>query len=58
MTVTDMQLYNFIDEKIYRKLTEKQERMKEAIDGDYLIPEFVDDEIEEMKQIIESERRY
>lgn len=58
MTVSDREIYNFIDLKIYDKLAEKEKRMKEAIDGDYLIPEFVDDEIEEMKRIIESERKY
>lgn len=58
MTVSDREIYNFIDRKIYEKLEKKEERMKEAIDGDYLVPEFVDDEIEEMKRIIESERRF
>lgn len=58
MTVSDREIYNFIDQKIYDKLAEKEKRMKEAIDGDYLIPEFVDDEIEEMKRIIESERKF
>ncbi|AEB31060.1 hypothetical protein CAR_c24050 [Carnobacterium sp. 17-4] len=58
MTVTDMKLFNFIDQKIYNKLSEKEDRMKKAIDGGYLTPEFEDDEIEEMKKIIDSERRY
>lgn len=58
MTISDKEIYNFIDKKIYDKLAEKEERMKEAIDGDYLVPEFVDDEIEEMKRIIESERMF
>lgn len=58
MTVTDMDMYNFIDQKIYEKLAEKEDRMKKAIDEDYLTPEFADDEIEEMKRIIESERRF
>ena len=58
MTVSDREIHNFIDKKIYDRLTEKEERMKEAIDGGYLVPEFVDDEIEEMKRIIESERRF
>lgn len=58
MTVSDGEIYNFIDQKIYEKLAEKEGRMKESIDGDYLVPEFVDDEIEEMKRIIESERRF
>lgn len=58
MTVSDGEIYNFIDQKIYEKLAEKEGRMRESIDGDYLVPEFVDDEIEEMKRIIESERRF
>ncbi|MEF7563742.1 SNF2-related protein [Bacillus infantis] len=58
MTVSDREIYNFIDQKIYDRLAEKEMRMKEAIDGEYLVPEFVDDEIEEMKRIIESERLF
>ncbi|MED2877277.1 SNF2-related protein [Bacillus thuringiensis] len=58
MTVSDGEIYNFIDQKIYEKLAEKEARMREAIDGGYLVPEFVDDEIEEMKRIIASERRF
>ncbi|AZB41517.1 helicase SNF2 [Bacillus sp. FJAT-42376] len=58
MTVSDRELYNFIDQKIYDKLADKEKTMKEAIDGDYLLPEFVDNEIEEMKRIIESERMF
>ena len=58
MTTSDREMYNFIDQKIYDRLAEKEERMKEAIDGEILIPEFVDNEIEEMKEIIKSERRF
>lgn len=58
MTVTDMEMFNFIDQKIYDRLSEKENRMKKAIDGGYLTPEFEDDEIEEMKKIINSERHY
>lgn len=58
MTISDRKIYNFIDKKIYTKLIEKELRMKEAIDGEYLVPEFSDDEIFEMKQIIESERNF
>lgn len=58
MTVTDMEMFNFIDQKIYDRLSEKEDRMKKAIDGGYLTPEFEDDEIEEMKKIINSERHY
>ncbi|MBP3917096.1 SNF2-related protein [Clostridium sp.] len=58
MTVSDMEIYNFIDQKIYNKLIEKETRMRDAIDGEYLIPEFSDDEVYEMKRIIESERSF
>ena len=58
MTVSNRKIYNFIDEKIYKKLIEKESRMREAIDGEYLVPEFSDDEIYEMKNIIESERSF
>lgn len=58
MTVSDMKIYNFIDQKIYNKLIEKETRMRDAIDGEYLIPEFSDDEVYEMKRIIESERSF
>lgn len=58
MTTSDREMYNFIDQKIYDRLAEKEKRMKEAIDGEILIPEFVDNEIEEMKEIIKSERRF
>lgn len=58
MTVSDKEIYNFIDKKIYNKLIEKEARMRDAIDGEYLVPEFSDDEVYEMKRIIESERRF
>lgn len=58
MTVSEREMYNFIDQKIYKRLNEKEQLMKAAIDGNYLIPEFEDDEIEEMKRIIESERNF
>lgn len=58
MTVSDMEIYNFIDQKIYNKLIEKEEIMREAVDSEYLVPEFNDDEIYDMKRIIESERGF
>lgn len=58
MTVSEREMYNFIDQKIYKRLAEKEQQMKAAIDGEYLIPEFGDGEIEEMKRIIESERNF
>ncbi len=58
MTKSDREFYNFIDEEIYLRLKKKEERMKNAIDGDFLVPEFTDDEIELMKEIINNERKY
>lgn len=58
MTTSDEPMYNFIDKKIYDRLSEKEKIMKEAIEGDILVPEFSDNEIEEMKKIIESERLF
>ncbi|MDF0480164.1 SNF2-related protein [Vagococcus sp. PNs007] len=58
MTDSNQSYFNFIDRKIYDRLLEKEVRMKSAIDSDILIPEFMDDEIEKMKQIIESERPF
>ncbi len=57
MTVSENEIYNFIDEKIYQRLTEKEKIMKDAIDREILVPEFDDNEIEEMKDIINQERR-
>lgn len=58
MTETNQASHNFIDWKIYDRLLCKAEIMSNAIDGELLIPEFKDDEIEEMKKIIEAERKY
>ncbi len=58
MTVSEQKMYNFIDKKIYDRLLEKEKIMKDAIEGNILIPEFPDDEVEEMKRIIESERSF
>lgn len=58
MTTSQRDVYNFIDQKIYDRLNDKEKRMKEAIDGDILVPEFLDDEMEEMKRIISSERPF
>lgn len=58
ITESNLDYYNFIDQKIYDRLVYKEKIMKEAIDGEFLIPEFQDDEIQVMKDIIESERKY
>lgn len=56
MTSSEREYFNFIDGTVYDRLKEKAERMKKAIDGDLLVPEFADNEIEEMKQVIAAER--
>lgn len=56
MTVSDEEAFNFIDDKIYASLAEKERRMKDAIDNGVLTPIFSDDEFKEMKEIIDKER--
>lgn len=56
MTVSDKEVFNFIDEKVYEALHRKEVQMKEAIDAGVLSPQYSDDEFEEMKRIIDSER--
>lgn len=56
MTVSNQEVFNFIDEKVYDALHEKEQRMKVAIDTGILVPQFSDEEFNEMKQIIDSER--
>ncbi|MGX6409545.1 SNF2-related protein, partial [Weissella confusa] len=56
MTVSDEPAFNFIDEKIYNSLADKEKRMKDAIDSGILTPIFSDDEFKEMKDIIDKER--
>lgn len=43
---------SFIDEKIYKRLKEKEEVMMQAIDGQYLAPMVNDDYLEDVKRII------
>lgn len=43
----------FIDEKVYRRLKEKEKVMLAAIDGDMLLPMVEDDFLTDVKQIIE-----
>lgn len=56
MTVSDEPAFNFIDEKIYNSLADKEKRMRDAIDSGILTPIFSDDEFKEMKDIIDKER--
>ena len=55
-TVSDEPAFNFIDEKIYNSLADKEKRMRDAIDSGILTPIFSDDEFKEMKDIIDKER--
>lgn len=57
MTSANKKYYNFIDEKVYNRLKEKEEIMHAAIDGEYLAPEFPDNELNFMKTIILDERK-
>lgn len=43
---------SFIDERIYKRLKEKEEVMMQAIDGQYLAPMVEDDYLEDVKRII------
>lgn len=43
---------SFIDERIYKRLKEKEEVMMQAIDGQYLAPMVNDDYLEDVKRII------
>lgn len=47
---------NFIDRKIYERLKEKEDRMMQAIRQGVLEPDVSDDEFEEIRQIVQSER--
>lgn len=58
MTVSNNQYGNFIDEKIYKRLEEKRDRMLTAIDSGILTPSYSDRELQEMTAIINSERRH
>lgn len=43
---------NFIDQTVYNKLKDKKKIMLDAIDGDLLVPEYSDDYLREVKNIV------
>lgn len=43
---------NFIDQTVYNKLKDKEKIMLGAIDGDLLVPEYSDDYLREVKNIV------
>lgn len=56
MTTSHSKEHNFIDKKVYDRLTEKALIMKEAIDGQVLLPSYTDDMFDFMMNTIKSER--
>jgi hypothetical protein len=57
MTKGDVAHAGFIDERVYRRLKEKEQIMLEAIDGQLLVPEYPDDYLDEVKAIITEQRQ-
>ena len=57
MTKGDIAHAGFIDERVYRRLKEKEQIMLEAIDGQLLVPEYPDDYLDEVKAIITEQRQ-
>lgn len=57
MTKGDVAHAGFIDERVYRRLKEKEQIMLEAIDGQLLVPEYPDDYLDEVKAIIIEQRQ-
>lgn len=52
MTKGDVAHTSFIDNTVYRKLKEKEKIMLDAIDGKLLVPEYTDDYLQEVKDIV------
>lgn len=57
MTKGNIAHAGFIDERVYRRLKEKEQIMLEAIDGQLLVPEYPDDYLDEVKAIITEQRQ-
>lgn len=57
MTKGDIAHAGFIDERVYRRLKEKEQIMLDAIDGQLLVPEYPDDYLDEVKAIITEQRQ-
>ena len=52
MTKGDVAHMGFIDSTVYKKLKDKEKIMLDAIDGQLLVPEYTDDYLKEVKDIV------
>ena len=52
MTKGDVAHMGFIDNTVYKKLKDKEKVMLDAIDGQLLVPEYTDDYLQEVKDIV------
>lgn len=52
MTKGDVAHMGFIDSTVYKKLKDKEKVMLDAIDGQLLVPEYTDDYLQEVKDIV------
>lgn len=52
MTKGDVAHMSFIDSTVYKKLKDKEKVMLDAIDGQLLVPEYTDDYLKEVKDIV------
>lgn len=52
MTKGDVAHMGFIDSTVYKKLKDKEKIMVDAIDGKVLVPEYTDDYLQEVKDIV------
>lgn len=52
MTTGDTAHMSFIDQAVYHRLKDKEQTMLEAIDGQMLVPEYTDDYLTEVKNIV------
>lgn len=52
MTKGDVAHMGFIDNIVYKKLKDKERVMLDAIDGQLLVPEYTDDYLQEVKDIV------
>lgn len=52
MTKGDVAHMGFIDQTVYKKLKDKEKIMLDAIDGQLLVPEYTDDYLQEVKDIV------
>lgn len=48
----DVAHMGFIDNTVYKKLKDKERVMLDAIDGQLLVPEYTDDYLQEVKDIV------